>query len=317
MELVMTSNMDETTQNPAAYGSDEESNLKIVQDQEIGTISVYRQDGELPIITQNARQDHRPYLHPIIAPDGQGSLTEYSPGHHKHQTGLYWGFTRVNGQSIPKDKLSDWFYVSRHQSKEISQAVGRDFFHNPGAEHWQLESASVINSSSRKVEWQTIYNMLDEDGKAIMVEIQNWTMSIDDKQYILDLEWRGEAKTNITINQFPYGGMFLRMPWRKGTPAQAINSVGDQDLAAEGKQAKWLDVGMQVEGRNDLAHIAILDHPTNSGSPTAWRVDGQFGVGPSRSIVGDWKIEQEKSESIKHRIIVYTGELRQLEKVNW
>ena len=61
---------------------------------------------------QNANSGHRPYLHPIIAPDGNGSITEYSPGHHKHQTGLYWGFTRINGNNnlIPEDKLLDWFY---------------------------------------------------------------------------------------------------------------------------------------------------------------------------------------------------------------
>jgi len=312
----MTSSIDSTTQNPDTYGSFGESNLRIVQNQELGTISIYRPDGTLPILTQNARQDHRPYLHPIIAPDGKGTLTEYSPGHHKHQTGLYWGFTRVNGRSIPKDKLLDWFYVSRHKSKEISQAVGRDYFHNPGADHWQLESASIISSSGEKVEWQTAYNMLDEDGKTIMVEIQTWAMSLEGGKYILDLEWRGEAKIDITVNQFAYGGMFLRMPWREGMLAEVMNAARQRNLAAEGKQAMWLDVGMQVEGRDDFAHIAILDHPTNGGSPPAWRVDGQFGVGPSRAIMGDWTIKQGTSESIKHQIVVYTGKLRDLELTN-
>lgn len=40
---------------------------------------------------------------------------------------------------------------------------------------------------------------------------------------------------------------------------------------------RWLgfDVGMQIEGRKDWAHIAILDHPENKGFPQCWRVDGQ------------------------------------------
>ena len=54
--------------------------------------------------------DHRPYLHPIISPDGKGVLTEYSPGHHKHQTGLYWGFTRINGTGADEETLKEWFY---------------------------------------------------------------------------------------------------------------------------------------------------------------------------------------------------------------
>ena len=67
----MTSSIASTTQNPDTYGSFEESNLRIVQNQELGTISIYRPDGTLPILTQDACQDHRPYLHPIIAPDGK------------------------------------------------------------------------------------------------------------------------------------------------------------------------------------------------------------------------------------------------------
>ena len=65
--------------------------LNVIQNKEDDTISVYRADVEQPIVTQNALQGHRPYLHPINAPDGKGSITEYSPGHHTHQTGLYWG----------------------------------------------------------------------------------------------------------------------------------------------------------------------------------------------------------------------------------
>ena len=72
--------------------------LNLVKDEEAETISVFRLGSSEPIIVQHAREDHRPYLHPIVAPDGNGVLTEYSPGHHKHQTGIYWGFTRLNGR---------------------------------------------------------------------------------------------------------------------------------------------------------------------------------------------------------------------------
>ena len=48
-----------------------------------------------------------------------------------------------------------------------------------------------------------------------MVETQKWSMRIVDGEYDLDLEWQGDAQIDITINEFEYGGMFLRMPWRK------------------------------------------------------------------------------------------------------
>ena len=90
--------------------------LTIRQDERAGTISVFRAGQAAPILTQNAKPDARPYLHPIAAPDGKGVLTEFSPAHHKHQTGLYWGFTRVNG---------------------------RDYFHNPDGKYWRRVSATV------------------------------------------------------------------------------------------------------------------------------------------------------------------------------
>ena len=302
--------------------------LKIVQNEELDTISVYRYDEQLPIVTQNVRKDHRPFLHPIVSPDGKGPITEYSPGHHTHQTGLYWGFTRINGNDalIPEGNLYDWFYGrefknfqkpdgtwdkeerSPEKKKEIARAAGRDYFHNPGDKHWQLDSASVINSSAEKVSWETIYNMLDEKGECIMVETQKWSVSIVDGKYILTLEWLGHAQIDITVNKFDYGGMFLRMPWRNKMPAEVINSAGDKDLDAEGQRAKWLDIGMQVEGRDDLAHIAIFDHPENGGAPTAWRVDGEFGVGPTRAINGEWIIRKGDTEKVRHQLVVFTGD---------
>ena len=54
--------------------------LTIKQDEQAGTISVFRAGKAEPILTQNARPDTRPYLHPIAAPDGKGVLTEVQSG---------------------------------------------------------------------------------------------------------------------------------------------------------------------------------------------------------------------------------------------
>jgi putative membrane-bound dehydrogenase-like protein len=70
---------------------------------------------------------------------------------------------------------------------------------------------------------------------------------------------------------------------------------------------------MQVEGRDDLAHIAILDHPDNKGFPQYWRVDGQLGIGPAPTRISDLKINKGETETIKHQLVVYTGELKDVE----
>ena len=134
----------------------ESTQLRLEQDG--NDIRVLRAGSTEPIITQNAQADHRPFLHPIVAPDGKGLLTEYSPGHHPHQTGLYWGFTQVNG---------------------------RDFFHHPEGDYWKRVSADVITGEGEEVQWRTVYQMLNEEGEAIMEETQSWTMHEAGGKYFL------------------------------------------------------------------------------------------------------------------------------------
>ncbi len=258
------------------------ASLTLRQESATHTISVYRDGVAAPILTQNARPDFRPYLHPIVAPDGKGVLTEFSPGHHKHQTGLYWGLTRVNG---------------------------RDYFHNPDNGYWRRVSSEPIIARGNEVKWSTVYHLLDAAGQPIMAETQVWTMRDSGDRYLLDLEWKGEGLIDLTVAKYEYGGLFLRMPWRAGMEGAVINSARQRNDRANGQRAIWADVGLKVEGRTDLAHIAIFDHPKNAGYPLTWRVDGQMGVGPSRAISGDWQIAKGKSETVRHQFVIYTGAL--------
>ena len=208
--------------------------LTLRRDDSAGTISVYRVGEQRPLLTQHARPDHRPYLHPIAAPDGRGVFTEASPQHHPHQTGVYWGFTQLNG---------------------------RDYFHNPGASYWKRVSVDVVEAQGPVVIWQTVYDLLDAAGQPVLRETQIWSMREEDGRYLLDLEWRGKANGDVTIGRYDYGGLFVRMPWREGTEGRVVNAARQRDQAAEGKRAMWLDVGMKVEGRDDQAHVALFDHP--------------------------------------------------------
>ena len=54
-------------------------------------------------------------------------------------------------------------------------------------------------------------------------------------------------------------------------------------------------------------HVAIFDHPQNKSFPITWRIDNELGIGPSRQISGDWKLQRGETESILYRLIVYTG----------
>jgi putative membrane-bound dehydrogenase-like protein len=270
---------------PASSGA-----LTIKQDEEAGTISVFRSGISEPILTETAKADMRPYLHPIVAPDGKGVLTEFRPVHHPHQTGLYWGFTRLND---------------------------RDFFHNLTGDYWRRVSATILKTDTPgDVRWETVYNLLDVSGHPMMTETARWTMREQDGRFVIDLNWRGEAKTDVTIGKYDYGGLFVRMPWHEGIAGEVTNAARQKNERAEGQHAMWIDVGMQVDGRGDLAHIAIFEHPNNPGYPQAWRVDPQLGVGSARTRADDRHIGAGQTEVIRYRLLIYTGTLSDVEMTN-
>ena len=57
-------------------GQSKITSLKIIQDDKSSTISIFRKNGKTPILTQVAKDNFRPFLHPIVAPDGNGILTD-------------------------------------------------------------------------------------------------------------------------------------------------------------------------------------------------------------------------------------------------
>jgi hypothetical protein len=243
---------------------------------------VSRKNSNVPILTQIVKKEERPYIHPIIAPDGKGEITEFRPGHHYHQTGIFWGLKLVNG---------------------------RDNFMNYKSDYWRYVSATVTREKGDQVKWQTVYETIDSAGNAVMVETQNWTMRDFGSHYILDLEWRGEAKVDVVMGKFYVGGLFVRMPWKKGYIGEIVNAAGQKNREVEAQRAIWADVGIITPGRDDRAHMAIFDHPDNKAFPTPWRYDSQLGLGPSRQIMGDWGISKGNTEVIRYRIMIYTGEL--------
>ncbi len=256
-------------------------NPRIVRTQD-GAIEVRRSGSADPILVHKAPADMRPYIHPLMAPDGKGVLTQFRPGHHLHQTGIFFGFAAVNGRS---------------------------FFHNTDGAFFRGKGATVENAAGKGVAWSVATDWLAEDGSVLLTETQRWTFQDSGSYYTLDLDWSGRAAVDLTVGKHDYGGLFIRMPWRPGIQGDAINSEGLSRNAAEGQRARWVDVGMEIEGRADWAHIAVLDHRSNPDHPVPWRVDGNLGVVPSRSRLGDWKIAKGEVARARYRLVVYTGEL--------
>jgi len=272
---------------PLAAAADSNLQVKELKD---GGIAIHRPTVDQPLLVFNAPKDGRPFLHPLLAPDGKGVLTEFSPGHHKHQTGIYVGFLKVNG---------------------------RDYFHNRGDDHF-LRTALSHDAKSEGVTWSCAYELLDAKKSVQLVETQTWHFRDFQQTYLIDFTWKGQAKIDVVFDKHDYGGLFIRMPWKNQADAKAINSEGQVNGKAEGQRARWVDIGMTVDGRKDAGHIAVLSHAANPGAPLHWRVDGQLGVGPAPSRAGAWKIAKGESVSFRYRFVVYCGDVDQkLVEAEW
>ena len=184
----------------------------------------------------------------------KGVVTEFSPEHHPHQTGLYWGFTRVNGRDL------------------LPQPPGRLLAPSVGHGHC-AEPATRFGGRPSTTCWTRPKN-------AILTETERWSMREEKGRFLLDLEWRGEAKNRRHDRQ-----VRLRRPVpphalargharpRWSTPRASATSAPRASARCGSTSA------CRSRAATTSAHVAMFDHPDNAGYPQAWRVDGQFGVG--------------------------------------
>jgi len=245
-------------------------------------LAVFRSGLRDSLVTQRAEADTRPYLHPLLAPDGVGVLTEDAPPHHSWQHGLYVGLNDVNGVGFWTEGPNDGTFHPKPLAPPVVDGK---------TVRWTVETA-----------WRT-------PGRTpLLTEDQTWTLrDHGDTHYTLDLDWRLLADVNVTFGPYAYGGLFLRMPYRPDRGGLATNSEGQTNAGAEAQRARWCAVEMPVEGRNDPAGIALLDHPANPEHPVPWRVDNQLGIAPSRCIAGAWHLAEGETAWFRHRALVFRG----------
>ncbi len=250
-------------------------------------LSIARSAHSPPILVQQARPDQRPYIHPILAPDGRGILTEDVPPHHPWQHGLYTGLNDVNG-------IGFWTEGLRGSASD-------------GTFHPRRLTAPLVDGN--KVDWTVITDWRAPDGLALLTERQMWAFVDHGDSYTLWLTWGLHAQIDVTFGQYAYGGLFLRMPFRTVAGGEAINSEGQINNMAEQQQARWMAASMPLIDRDEeWAGIAILDHPMNPQHPTPWRVDNQLGIGPSPSSVRSWQLGKDETIYFSYALFVFCGQ---------
>lgn len=249
-------------------------------------LSLARSAGRPPLLVQRASPDRRPYIHPLLAPDERGVLTEDVPPHHPWQHGLYTGYNDVNGVGFWTEGLRGSASDGTFHTRPLlpPQIVGAQI-------HWNVET-----------------ELRAPNGSTLLIEHQRWSFQDQGDSYLLRLSLELEAQTELTFGRYDYGGLFLRMPFRPGVGGEAINSAGQINSTAEQQRARWVAVSMPLSDRDEAwAGVAMLDHPANRQHPTIWRVDNQLGIGPSPSSSGSWQLRQGETIRFCYGLFVFCG----------
>ena len=234
------------------------------------------------VLQHNARPGLRPYIHPLRGPEGKSCLTEDSPWHHPWQHGISTGFHGVNGCDF-------WF----------------DPGQRPGQVIGTIEPSTPRIVAKDSPRWTIEALWCHDDGAELLAEAQTWSLKSTDGLLHLDLDWTIRAIPDIKIEQDTYGGLFLRMPFRKSCNTRVANSAGQEGDDTEQQPASWVGLTMEVNDGNATGGISILDHPDNPGHPAHWRVDGQRGINPAPCIPGPIDLPAGQTMLHRYRLVLY------------
>jgi len=250
-----------------------------------------RPDGHLhPMVVQRALPDRRPYLHPLRSADGEVELTEDMPVHHPWQHGIAIGLNAINGLGFWTEGL----------------ATG----HHDGVITCDALSDACALADGEAVLWSTRASYRRPDAQPLLEEVQQWQwrMAPDRASYHLDLTWDLHGLVDIQAERYPYGGLFVRMPYAPGVAAVLLTSSGIQHQAlADAQPAQWVALALCARASGRWHGLAVIDHPDNPGHPQSWRVDTDLGFGPGRCIKGAWRLAAGSSCRSRYRCVAFPG----------
>lgn len=255
-------------------------------------ISLPETNNNFVLLKHQLKPNFRPYIHPLVSMDFETVLTQDSPEHHPWQHGLYFGMHHVNDTD---------FWLDEGMRENIGS------FRNT-----QLIDHTVQNNQAL---WNIETTWVHHNGEELFKDRQTWQLDFENENYSLRVTWQLTALTEIKISQHAYGGIFLRMPWEKEMESTALNSQQQENKNAEQQRAKWVDVSLALKMNEKKWGITLLDDPSNEGYPSYWRVDGNYGIGPSPVIPNEVHFNKGESKKFTYHILPHIGPAN-IERIN-
>ena len=229
------------------------------------TIAVNKKQGELEIQYRNQRLlvyafspgQFKPYVRELYTLHGENVLRD-APSDHLHHHGLMYA-VKVNGENFweEADKPGVEKSINLFEHKIGKSATGQ-----PQAEFTQL------------IHWLTFTNrnVVDSDRAALMIETRRLTLTVDETNQEVALEWRsqfqvGDKVEKLKLHGTQYNGLGFRMPKSCDLVAHFQNSKQASYPGADSRDviaANWSSVSGPIDGQNVMA--VLFSGGANAGT---------------------------------------------------
>jgi hypothetical protein len=260
------------------------------------------------------RSGSKPILWPVIGPTGAPMTRSYpmekvagEATDHIHQCSFWFTHGNVNGI----DFWSEGAKAGKQNHKEFVRVEGG-------------KQAVIVTRN----DW------VGPDGKKVLEDERRLVLFPLRDHRVIDYDITLTASAGpVTFGDTKEGSFGIRIAESarvdRGT-GRILNSEGHIDNASTvktpqtwGKRASWVDYSgpmKDAEGKEHLAGIAILNHPSSFRFPTYWHVRtyGLFAANPfgvhdfegkgTEEGAGNYKLPQGQSMRLKYRVIFHTGQ---------
>jgi hypothetical protein len=251
------------------------------------------------------KSGNKPILWPIIGPYGNEITRQYpmreagadERADHPHHRSFWFTHGDVNG-------ISFW-----HEGDDTGEIVHKEYLEVAGGK------TAVIKTRN---DW------IGPDGTKICEDVRTHTFGTDGEQVWFDFDSTVTAgQAEVTFGDTKEGCCGVRTAGtvkfdaKKG--GHIVNSNGQTDKDAWGKQAAWCDYYGPIEG--NVVGIAIMNHPSSFRYPTYWHVRtyGLFTANPfglsnftgAPKGTGNHTLKPGESFTLRYRILIHKGDQEQ------
>lgn len=237
------------------------------------------------------------YIHPVLTPSGV-ILTQDFAEVHPHHHGIWSAWTKVEFDG----RNPDFWNVGKHTGTVEFESLDNTW---AGHVHGGFRSRLIyvdltpdIPVTALNEQWEVrVYNIAGD-------------------YHIFDIKVTQTANTSmpVVLPEYEYGGLGFRghEDWEGRDNAFFLTSEGKTRTDGHGTPARWCHIGGYTN--NQLAGIAILDHPGNFRHPQPMHIHQTrtfFNYAVVKS--GELKIEPGIPYRMQYRYITYDGEPDTLE----